>query len=209
MSFTKFKICPACEERNPPARFECLKCEADLTGIRVVDENSLQENTSKSGSGEMNRDAAYNKLVKQCDCGAANPPQARKCTACGEDISDIRPAPLQTTENVIKVLLRAVDSDYSFMIDKKVTIIGREADMSDFLSGKSYVSRQHAKLTITSDGVYIESMNATNHTFVNNLPIPNGVPALLKHGDEIGIGGKVVNGNRQNEAAYCVFEIAT
>ena len=28
-------------------------------------------------------------LMKVCDCGEQNPPQARKCQACGEDISDI------------------------------------------------------------------------------------------------------------------------
>ena len=32
-------------------------------------------------------------MVKICECGAENPPAARKCSACDEDISDILPAP--------------------------------------------------------------------------------------------------------------------
>ena len=207
MSLVKFKVCPACDERNPPARLECQKCETDLTGIKVVDENSIHSAKSASAVEDANISGNYNNLVKRCDCGLVNSPQARKCSACGEDISDIRPSHYQPVNKENKFLLRAVDGGYSFTLDKAVTIIGREAEMKDYLSAKSYVSRQHTKFTVADGDVYIVNISTTNSTFVNNTPITSDAPTRLKSGDEIGVGGKFVNGSRQNEAAYFIFEV--
>jgi len=189
MELAKFKICPVCGEHNQPSRLECQKCETDLTGIKIVDEASSSDKPKPQ-------------IMKQCSCGTANPPQARKCVSCGEDISDIRPAVIEAK----KFCLRSINDNYSLTLEKTETVIGREAEMKDYLSAKSYVSRKHAKFTIINDEVYIDNMGATNSTFVNNSLIPNNAPTLLKNGDEIGIGGKLINGNRQKEAAYFVFE---
>jgi hypothetical protein len=42
MALSKFKLCPACGEHNPPALLECKNCETDLTGVRLVDEDICQ-----------------------------------------------------------------------------------------------------------------------------------------------------------------------
>jgi ribosomal protein L40E len=204
MSQIKFKICPTCGEHNPPARLECQKCEADLTGVKIVDENSLNKDKSVSVNKETH---LFSNLVKKCDCGAVNPSQARKCTVCGEDISDISPVQNQSSAN--QFILRAIDDEYSFTLDKTITIVGREAEMKDYLCTKSYVSRNHSKFTIIDTNVYIVNMSATNSTFVNNKPISCETSTLLKNGDEIGFGGKLINGNRQIEAAYFIFEATT
>ena len=39
----KYKICPSCKTKNPPALFECMSCEADLTGVKITDENTRVE----------------------------------------------------------------------------------------------------------------------------------------------------------------------
>ncbi len=80
--------------------------------------------------------------------------------------------------------------------------------MRDYLEKKTYVSRRHAKVTLTGGEVYIENLSETNRTFVNNVLIPNGVPTLLKNGDEVGLGGTVINGERQSQAAYFIIEAA-
>lgn len=206
MALEKFKICPACEERNSSSRLECQKCETDLAGVRIVDEGVLlnaQCEPIREDSTTSNGDSG---LVKNCDCGTANLPQARKCTACGEDISDIRPEKSCNPNTPKRYVLRSVGGGCTFILEKPVTIIGRETDMKDYLLAKSYVSRQHAKFTVTDNGVYIENISTTNRTFINNSPISGDAPTLLKNGDEIGIGGKVINGNRQNEAAYFILE---
>ena len=42
----KYKVCPSCNTHNPPNLLECISCEADLTGIRIIDELTEQKNIS-------------------------------------------------------------------------------------------------------------------------------------------------------------------
>lgn len=205
MALAKFKVCPACGEHNPPALLECKKCEIDLTGIKVVDEAILT--TANSSTKDATASSNGRSLVKICDCGTANPPQARKCSVCGEDISDVRATEGQfSPQTMMKAMLRSLDDSFIFLIEKPITIIGREAEMRQYLEAKTYVSRKHAKLTNANGEIYIENISSTNQTFVNNILIPDDSPTLLKNGDEIGLGGKLINGERQNQAAYFVIE---
>lgn len=67
--------------------------------------------------------------------------------------------------------------------------------MSDYLSSKSYVSRAHAKLMLLENELYIENLSNTNFTYVNNNKITQRTK--IQDGDEIGLGGINLNGNRQ------------
>ena len=89
MALEKYKICPACGEHNAPNLLECRKCETDLTGIKIVDATAVQA-ASATQEKTTGTDCAE-ALFRVCDCGEMNPPQARKCQSCGEDISDIIP----------------------------------------------------------------------------------------------------------------------
>jgi hypothetical protein len=206
MAFNKFKVCPVCYEHNPPALLECKKCEADITGVKVVDETLLAAQNPITQNAVAPQDNHL--LIRLCDCGTENLPQSRKCASCGEDISDVR----ATERNAVAAMpqytatLRAFDG-FSFAIIKPVTIIGRDSEMSGYLREKNYVSRKHAKITVASGEVYIENLSGTNHTFVNNVLIPCDTPTLLKNGDEIGLGGKLNNGERQTQAAFFVIEV--
>ena len=45
----KYKICPSCQSKNEPTLLECLYCEADLTRVKVTDEETekmLEENAT-------------------------------------------------------------------------------------------------------------------------------------------------------------------
>ena len=76
--------------------------------------------------------------------------------------------------------------------------------LKEFISNKSYVSRSHAKLVSEGEELYITNLSGTNFTYVNNEKISNDTPTLLKAYDEIGLGGCVNNGNRQDLAVYLV-----
>lgn len=209
MLLEKFKICPECGKHNPPSLLECRYCEADLTGVKVVDSDVETQPTSADadlmGSSDL---PVETELVRICDCGAENPPQARKCRACGEDISDVIP---QRVEKEIKKTfsyeLKSIDGFFSCAIDKPLIVVGREAELKDYLAEKVYVSRQHARFTVVAEKVFIENLSQTNKTFLNNEEIPAATPTAISDGDEIGLGGKVVNGSRQDKAAYLVFQI--
>lgn len=228
MMLQKYKICPNCGEHNSPGLIECRVCETDLTGIPVVDDNLLAKeerdsgaaNTGEAGganAGEAGGANAGNagegsaasekpgtqqkELFRFCDCGAQNPPQARKCQVCGEDISDI--IPMEAGICWPRLFeCKAIGDPFSATLKQPVTLIGREAEWKEYLSGKPYVSRQHARLTLEAGRLFIENLSKTNMTYVNNRLIEGSEPVELKAGDEVGLGGMVINGSRQEKAAY-------
>ena len=196
----KYKICPSCGTHNPPTVFECIECETNLTSVRAVDEDSekLQaENKENTSSGKM---------VRICDCGAKNLPSARKCSECGEDISDILPT--LDAEEKVHYVLTSTDGEYAFELTETSAIIGRENVMKEYLSAKSYVSRNHAEITITDNKLYIKNLSNANGTYVNNEKLDDELHEL-HDGDELSLGGCVVNGNRQANAAYFLVRIGT
>lgn len=197
----KYKICPSCHEKNEPTLLECIYCEADLTRVKITDEESerMQENNSIAEQQTA-------ELVRLCECGAKNPPNARKCSSCGEDISDITPTP-DTAEKPAETtfVLSSTDGQYAYKLTSDEIIIGRENVMSEYLSVKSYVSRSHARLSIINGELFIENMSNTNFTYVNNQKITE--KTRLNDGDEIGLGGTNINGQSQSMAAYFLVRI--
>ena len=191
----KYKVCPNCGEHNNPTIIECSNCGTDLMSVKVVDEateNIVYEPVTET------------EMVKVCECGAENPPAARKCCSCDEDISDILPTP--KTQNCCKqYVLAEVSGEYTYDVPNDTEIIlGRENVLKEYISDKSYVSRSHAKIVSEGENLYITNLSGTNFTYVNNEKIANDTPTFLKADDEIGLGGCANNGNRQDLAAYLV-----
>ena len=209
MEHSKFKICPECGKHNPPSLLECRYCEADLTGVKVVDGETVTQEAPAPSDGTIPADTPdKTELVRICDCGAENPPQARKCRACGEDISDIIPSQIEKkAQKPFAYELKSVDGAFSSLIDKPLIVVGREAIFKDYLAERVYVSRQHARFTVVADKVFVENLSRTNKTFLNNEEIQDATPTAICDGDEIGLGGKVINGSRQDKAAYFVFQV--
>ena len=202
---TKYKICPECGKKNSPGLIECRYCESDLTAIKIVDDDTKPEEEIPA---EFSAKTEKAELVKICECGAENPPQARKCKVCGEDISDIIPsAKVNACEERLSYELSALDDDFSVMIDKPLIMLGREAELKDYLKNKLFVSRHHAELTVIGNKVFIKNLSKTNKTFINNEEILSDTTVELHGGDEIGLGGKIIAGNRQEQAAYFIFRV--
>ncbi len=68
-------------------------------------------------------------------------------------------------------------------------IVGREADV-DFVVSRSSVSRQHARLFVDDDGGWwVEDINSTNGTFVNENRIRNAQP--LNDSDQVRFGDAI------------------
>ena len=205
MELTKYKVCPECGKHNPPNLLECRYCEADLTSIKVVDSAA---DISSSTPDELAPAPVETELVRICECGAHNAPQARKCKVCGEDISDIIPVQIEKqAKKAFSYELKAFDGAFAVTIDKPIIVIGRESELKEYLQTKVYVSRQHARLSVIADKVFVENLSRTNKTFLNNTEIPDGTPTAVQNGDEIGLGGKVIDGTRQDKAAYFIFQV--
>lgn len=200
----KFKICPVCHAKNSPAVLECSECGNDLMGVRIVDEASLEE--QKHSRNEPDTVPQENDLVRICDCGTENELSARKCSACGEDISDVIPTPRSKANKQPHFFFMSYDEAVKLELScPSEHIIGRENELSDYLSSKTFVSRRHAKLTVTSEGVFIENLSKANGTYINNEKIDDGTAYKLCVSDEIGLGGFANQNGRQEFAAYFII----
>lgn len=198
----KFKICPVCGAKNNPQFLECSECEADLQNVPVADDSAERIGPAADTPSDPVT------MVRVCDCGAQNPVHLRVCSVCGEDISMIVPT-AQTESAPCRYVLSSLDGAYAFEVTEGTTVIGREHEMREYLASKPYVSRKHAVLTLDSANgtLRIQNCNTTNYTFVNNEMLSADGSTDLKDGDEIGLGGNVHNGTRQNEAAYFTVRI--
>lgn len=161
----KYKICPSCHSKNEPTLLECFNCEADLTRVKITDEETekMLEENAEAAPCQSEKPA----MVRVCECGERNPSNARKCKACGEDISDITPTPDGVQENAPvntrTFVLSSLDGKYAYKVAGGETVIGRENAMGDYLATKSYVSRAHAKITLENTSLYIENLSGTNY----------------------------------------------
>ena len=197
----KYKICPSCHEKNEPTLLECMYCEADLTRVKITDKE-----TEKMLEVSVEETESTVTLVRLCECGTKNPPNARKCSSCGEEISDIVPvADNESVSDETTFVLSSTDGQYAYKITADEIVIGRENVMSEYLASKSFVSRTHAKLTLENNELFIENLSGTNYTYVNNKKIVSKVK--LEDGDEIGLGDTNINGKSQSEAAYFLVRI--
>ena len=191
----KYKVCPSCGEHNDPRFIECSNCGTDLMSVKVVDE--VTENITYESEIEV-------PMVKVCECGEENPPAARKCIVCGEDISDILPS-AKAEECLTQYVLADISGAFIYDVPADSEfIIGRENVLKEYIGEKTYVSRSHAKIISNAEGLYITNLNGTNYTYVNNEKISNDAPTLLKVNDEIGLGGCIKDGQRQELAAYLI-----
>lgn len=199
---SKYKLCPACHEQNDPRSVECAFCGTDLMGVPIIDSETIsspEEHVPESAPAE-------NAYIRICYCGEINPSQARKCKRCGEDISDIVPSLREEPVNA-HYQLATLDGSFVYQVPCGSMIIGREHGMRECLEDKSFVSRIHAKLTCEDGLLFVENLSSTNYTYINNTRIGHG-KIQLHEGDEIGLGGICINGDRQPEAAYLIVGIA-
>lgn len=199
----RYKLCPACEARNDPRNMECSSCGADLMGVPILDED--QERIVEVPAAPVIPQHDPTPIVKICDCGERNPAQARKCLRCGEDISDIVPTQMADTSE-LHYQFTSFDGSFFYRIPCGETIIGRESGMREYLATKAFVSRTHARLIVEDGRLFIENLSGTNFTYVNGVKIPAG-RQCLSIGDEVSLGGALVNGHRQESAAYFVVGV--
>lgn len=80
------------------------------------------------------------------------------------------------------------------VINRELMIVGREAD-SDIIIPETNVSRHHAAIRTTPEGVFVEDLGSVNGTFVNSAPI---IQIQIKHQDVIQIGSSMLVFNDLN-----------
>ena len=72
-----------------------------------------------------------------------------------------------------------------YQLDGEEISVGR-GQANDIVIDSNSISRQHARLQKTSNGVYVQDLGSTNKTFVNNVQADS--PVLLRDGDLVRFG---------------------
>ena len=140
-------------------------------------------------------------------CGHRNPPGANFCSSCGAilDLADDRTVviaqidPMQdapggsdnatirlgdVTGHGVLVVRSGDMTGTRFTLSRPTTRIGRGPD-SDILFDDITVSRSHAEVFVTDEGLFVRDLGSLNGTYVNRNIIEK---TALVHGDELQVG---------------------
>ena len=98
--------------------------------------------------------------------------------------------------------MQATNASLLFPPGKTEIIVGREdpvsgvfpdIDLTDHGGDEGGVSRRHARIFVQGDQVFIEDLNSTNYTYVNQQRLTPGQPQPLNDGDEVRLGRVKLN----------------
>ena len=83
------------------------------------------------------------------------------------------------------------DAGYQGSFSLPILRIGSASD-NDLVLNDRAISRHHAELRMTAEGVLLRDLNSTNGTFLNQYRLPPELPYPIKNGDEIQFGNLLV-----------------
>jgi two-component system cell cycle response regulator len=97
----------------------------------------------------------------------------------------IRPAPVDVgpegRDRAYLIVLAGMSRGQMFKLDKSRAVIGRGGEVQIRLSDEG-ISREHAVIHLTSEGVMVEDLGSTNGTFCNGMRVTT---RPLDDGDKI------------------------
>jgi len=160
---------------------------------------------------------------RRCEeCGHENPVAAINCERCGESLDGIniefrqvvqsapeavplthQPAPAPAPIGQ-RVMLTSLDGLLRHEV-RGSAVLGRENEAGVYLSRKPFVSGTHARITVDSDGVYVEDLHSRNGTYIGDTRLVSGQRFRLEHNSILCLGGS--QSLSQSNAAFLRVEI--
>jgi pSer/pThr/pTyr-binding forkhead associated (FHA) protein len=139
-------------------------------------------------------------------CGQPVSEDARFCAACGAPVADDGASANDTTASIelgaldpahqpeelpllepgtgMLVVVRGPNAGSRFLLDRDITTVGRHPDADIFLDDVT-VSRRHAELRRTDEGMLVRDLGSLNGTYVNGERVDE---RLLVTSEEVQIG---------------------
>jgi hypothetical protein len=77
-------------------------------------------------------------------------------------------------------------------------VLGRSRNTNIWVRHDEFISLRHCRFKVKRDknskyySLYVEDLESSNGTYVDNMPIPPGKPTLLRHGARLQIGNTVL-----------------
>jgi pSer/pThr/pTyr-binding forkhead associated (FHA) protein len=96
---------------------------------------------------------------------------------------------LATSGNTYFITLKSNNLEKPITIKPNIfpCIFGKSRKSSDYIIDSPVISRVHMKLSADDNGFYIEDLNSTNGTFLNQIKLAPHIPTEIKEGDMISI----------------------
>jgi serine phosphatase RsbU (regulator of sigma subunit) len=85
------------------------------------------------------------------------------------------------------IILQGPDVGRKFHLNEEVTVLGRQPESSICLPARA-VSREHARISRDQDGFFVEDLDSSNGTFLNNKRLPIRQPVPLTERDTLQVG---------------------
>ena len=86
------------------------------------------------------------------------------------------------------VVVKINNEVYEHTIERLPCLIGRDKESCDFVINEPAVSRRHARIIMTTDGIFLEDVSEHNGTYLNGVKLPSLGRAPLKENDKINLG---------------------
>jgi len=207
-------ICPSCGTPNIPGQAYCENCGSLLTGVgtaRAAVPGPIPP-PSAPGAPFGAPGAPFPTVVAggaNCpQCGASLEPGSAFCDMCGAPVGNLQPAPFPSPVSPAaptpaavavpgRLVVQGTNAVLHFPPGKSEILIGREdpvsnvfpeVDLTDHGGDEGGISRRHARIFVQGNQVFIEDLNSTNYTFVNQQKLVPGQPHTLNNGDEVRLG---------------------
>ena len=215
---SEYRICEECEYKNNVSASQCFSCGADLSFVMISEEEEIFPNRDEEGNvaGTGGTTPPGPGRVKICDvCKHANDIGFMECVNCDNDISYIRPSPLNETRpdrtdplpsasdpapdttsessqagreratTLMEVLVFNGVQD-----GHKITIPAIGGILGREGIGAEYLDRSNF---VSREHVHLEyagdrwimTVLGTNPTLVNGRVVPRGNQSPLEHGDMV------------------------
>ncbi len=204
--------CSACGYQNVPGEMFCQNCGVQLAPVpstpppppRPVS-GSASEQKIKPGQDISYRPTDIPSLqpvqahipVGTCTlCGHINGPSDAFCQNCGAQLVPAT-APFAAPMAPGKLIIKEGSVVVPLPIGKNEILLGRsdpvrnifpDIDLTPYGGEKAGVSRRHARLVMQGFQMYLEDLNSTNFTFLNQQKLQPGQLYPVIPGDEIRVG---------------------
>ncbi|HYP46889.1 MAG TPA: FHA domain-containing protein [Propionibacteriaceae bacterium] len=160
--------CTHCGHDNPDGSNFCANCGAPLPATTRSDSAGVSDGTI-APSGDTTKTIPV--VPEDRDADALTPEEEAAVKALPQG-------------SALLVVQRGPDAGSRFLLNKDVVTAGRHQSSDIFLDDIS-VSRRHAVLVRTPEGVVVKDQGSLNGTYVNRSLVDE---CRLTHGDEVQIG---------------------
>ena len=150
-------------------------------------------------------------MIRCTVCSANHPPNTAFCDECGASLAlgvdggqrgGEPPTATQTADATLPVRLVSADGlhelsgelNSSLLIGRLDRSVGAfpDVDLTAIGGMELGISRRHARLTRTAEGVQIEDLNSLNGTYLRGHRLPPHEPRTVASGDELRFGKAVL-----------------